>query len=30
VDWVRSLGDADAIRVGGTDAARHSKDDEES
>jgi hypothetical protein len=30
VDWVRSLGGEDSIRVGGVDPARHSKDDEES
>ena len=29
VDWVKSLGGEDAIRVGGTDASRHSKDDDE-
>jgi hypothetical protein len=25
VDWVRSLGGGDSIRVGGTEAARHAK-----
>lgn len=30
VDWVKSLGGEDGIRVGGVEASRHAKDDEES